>query len=62
MLNYSDCDFRIASHAHQIARVNAVEWMCPARPSVARTTPRVRLGSALMSLGGRLAPTTADAS
>ncbi len=56
MLNHSDCDFHIASYAREIARVNSVEWMRPARPSGTRTSLRVQLGSTLVALGTRLAP------
>lgn len=56
MLNHNDCDIRFASHAREIARVNAAGWMSPAHTSVARTSPRFRLGSALIALGARLAP------
>ena len=60
MLMHTDCDIRIASHARHVARVDAVEWMRSGRVSVARTSPRTRLGGALIALGERLAPAAAE--
>jgi hypothetical protein len=61
MLYRTDCDVRFASHARQIARVNATEWMRPARLRTTRITLCARLGSVLITLGDRLTPRGASA-
>jgi hypothetical protein len=62
MLNCTDCDVRVASHARQIARVNATEWMHPTHTRAARISLRSRLGGVFISLGTRLVRTPAGAS
>jgi hypothetical protein len=61
MMSRTDCDVRFASHARQIARANATEWIRPTRPRTTRVTMCARLSSVLLTLGDRLAPRGASA-
>lgn len=62
MMNRIDCDVRVTTHARQIARVNATEWMRPPHAHSTRIPLRSRLGSVLIVLGTRLTPASAGAS
>lgn len=60
MLTRTDYDMRVASHARQVARVDAVEWMRPAGPRSARTSPRARMGGGLIALSARIVRAAAE--
>ena len=55
MMTRTDCDVRFATHARQIARVNAREWLRPQQTRSAQGSLRLRLGTVLIALGTRLA-------